>query len=62
MCATVRSASVFLLARPESTAFLRVLEGQQPSRTAAEHAGSQPTITFVSALVFSLATAPAIIY
>jgi len=60
VCATVRSASVFLLARSESTVVLRVFEGPQPLWTANEHAGSPPILTFVSALVFSLARAPAI--
>ena len=60
MCATICSASVFLLARQESTAFLRVFEDPQPSRTAAGHSGSPSILTFVSALVFSLAPDPAI--
>ena len=51
-----------LLARPESTAFLRVFEGPQPSRTATGHDGSPPIFTFVSALVSSLAPASAITY
>jgi len=46
-----------LLVRPESIAFLRVFEGPQPSRTATGHDGSPPILTFVSALVFSLAPA-----
>jgi len=54
VCATVRSASVFLLAQPESTALIGVLEGPQHSR----HAGLPPFFMFVSALVFSLAPRP----
>jgi len=49
-----------LLARPESTAFLRVFQGPQPSRTATGHDGSPPIFSFVSALVFSLAPASVI--
>jgi len=54
--------SLFLLDLLQRSAFLRVFEGPKPSRTASGHAGSLPTLTCVSALVFSHAPALALIH
>ena len=54
--------SLFLLDLLQRSAFLRVFEGPKPSRNASGHAGSLPTLTCVSALVFSHAPAPALIH